>query len=180
MFTYLIGDGDTPATANVIADGIHWRLGPQGYWYYGPFGLQGEYGISSQELQRQDGTVSRGRVDHQAWALIASWLLTGEDSTFGTVVPKRSVGSGAGGIGAWQFVARYSVLDLDNDTFPDFADPTESATRANTWGVGLNWYLNRNVRASVNFLQTDFKGGGSGAVTRQNENVFLTRAQLAF
>ena len=180
LFSYLSGDGTTPATANVIADGIHWRLGPQAYWYYGPFGLQGEYGISSQELQRQDGTVSHGWVNHQAWSVTASWLLTGEEATFRAVAPKKNFDPRAGGFGALQFVARYSVLDLDDDAFPSFADPSESATRANTWGVGLNWFLNRNVRASLNFLQTDFEGGDDGPVTRQNENVFLTRAQLSF
>jgi phosphate-selective porin len=46
--------------------------------------------------------------------------------------------------------------------------------------VGLNWYLNRNIRAALNFNHTDFKGGASGSVTRQDENVFLTRMQLAF
>jgi hypothetical protein len=44
----------------------------------------------------------------------------------------------------------------------------------------LNWYLNRNVRASGNFIRTDFKGGEEGKVTAQDENVFLTRLQLAF
>ena len=142
--------------------------------------MQAEYGISSQELLREDGTSTKLRVDHQGWAITASWLLTGEDSTFKAVTPKRNFDPHSGGFGALQFVARYSVLDLDDDTFPNFADPTESATRANAWGVGLNWYLNRNVRASLNFLQTDFKGGSAGTVTRQNENVVLTRAQVVF
>jgi hypothetical protein len=33
------------------------------------------------------------------------------------------------------------------------------------------------VRTSLNFIRTDFKGGANGSVTRQNENVFLTRAR---
>ena len=180
FFAYLSGNGATPATANVIAHGNHWRLGPQAYWYYGPFGVQGEFGMSSQELQRQDGSLTNERLTHRGWAVAASWLLTGEDASFRAIAPKRSFDPHANGWGALQFVARYSVLDLDNDSFPNFADPAESATRANAWGVGLNWYLNRNIRASLNFMQTDFKGGGNGEITRQNENVFLTRAQLVF
>lgn len=180
MFTYLSGDGTTPATADVTADGNHWRVGPQAYWYLGPFGLQGEYGISSQELRREDGTVTTDRLDHHGWSLTASWFLTGEEATFRAVTPKKSFDPGAGGFGALQLVAHYCLLDLDNDSFPNFADPADSATKANAWGVGLNWYLNRNVRTSLNFIQTDFQGGRTGEVTRQNENVFLTRAQLAF
>ena len=180
MFAYLSGNGAAPATANVTADGLHWRLGPQAYWFHGPLGVQGEYGISSQELRRQDGTVSHRRINHQGWAVTTSWLLTGEDSTFKVVAPKRNFDPHAGGWGAFQLVARYSVLDFDNDAFPNFADPAESATRANAWGIGLNWYLNRNIRASLNFIQTDFKGGQNGSVTAQDENAFLTRFQLVF
>ncbi|HKX61456.1 MAG TPA: porin [Verrucomicrobiae bacterium] len=180
MFSYLSGDGTTPATASVTADGLRWRVGPQMYWYAGPFGLLSEYGISSQKLRRDDGTVTTEQLRHEAWSLMASWLVTGENATFRGVTPKRSFDPRAGGLGALQFVARYSLLDLDDDSFPTFADPTESATSANAWGVGLNWYLNRNVRASINFLRTEFEGGDSGAVTRQPENVFLTRVQLAF
>jgi phosphate-selective porin OprO/OprP len=180
FFAYLTGTGLTPATANVIADGVHWRLGPQAYWYYGPFGLHGEYGISSQALRRDDGAVTRDRLSHQAWTITGSWLVTGENATFKVVAPKRQFDPKGGGFGALQLVARYSVLDIDNDAFPNFADPTESATRANAWTVGVNWYLNRHVRASLNFTQTDFTGGNAGPVTRQNENAFFTSARLSF
>ncbi len=180
MFAYLSGNGSSPATANVTADGNHWRLGPQAYFYRGPFGLQAEYGLTSQELRRDDGNATALRAHHQGWSVNASWLLTGDDASFKAVTPKRNFAPHAGGLGALQLVARYSVLDFDNDVFPDFADPAESATRANSWGVGLNWYLNRNVRLMLNFLQTDFTGGATGSVTRQNENVILTRAQVVF
>ncbi len=180
MFAYRSGNGDAPATANVTADGNHWRIGPQAYWYHGPLGVQAEFGISSQELRRDDGTTSRLRANHQAWSVNASWLLTGEDASFKAVTPKRNFAPHSGGLGALQLVARYSVFDFDNDVFPNFADPAESATRANAWGVGLNWYLNRNVRLMLNYLQTDFTGGASGPVPHQNENVILTRAQVVF
>lgn len=41
LFTY---------TNGVAANGTHWRISPQGYYYYGPFGLMGEYVISDQEV----------------------------------------------------------------------------------------------------------------------------------
>jgi phosphate-selective porin OprO/OprP len=180
FFTYRAGAGTTPATANVIADGTQWRLGPQAYWYWGRFGLLGEYGISSQELQRQDGTTTFTRAEHHAWSVTASWLLTGEAASYRGLTPQKNFDPHAGDWGAWQVVARCSQLDIDDDVFPAFADPAVSATRANAWGVGLNWYLNRNVRAYFDFNHTDFKGGASGRVTAQDENVFLTRIQLAF
>ena len=41
--------------AVVVADDNHWRLSPQAYYYYGPFGLLGEYAISDQEVKRTGG-----------------------------------------------------------------------------------------------------------------------------
>ena len=33
------------SNAVVVADGLHWRLSPQAYFYHGPFGMLGEYVI---------------------------------------------------------------------------------------------------------------------------------------
>jgi len=180
FFSYLSGVGTNAATSNVIADGTHWRLGPQAYWYWGPFGLLGEYAVSSHRLQRQAGPTTFAHANHHAWSITGSWLLTGEDASFRAIAPQKNFDPRAGGWGAWQLVARYSQLGIDNDVFPTLADPTESATRADAWAIGLNWYLNRNVRAYFDFNHTDFKGRSSGSVTAQDEDAFLTRIQLAF
>jgi len=167
-------DGD------VTADGLHWRVGPQAYWYWGPFGLLGEYSISSQRLERETAPFDSTRAENRAWQISASWLLTGEDATFRAVAPRRNFDPHSGGWGALQFVARYAYLDIDDGLFPTFADPAELPTRVANWGVGLNWYLNRNIRAAINYDHFDFKGGQSGAIEDLGENVFSTRVQLAF
>ena len=77
-------------------------------------------------------------------------------------------------------VARYSHLDLDDKLFPTFADPAELPTRAAAWGVGVNWHLNRDIRASLNFNHTDLTGGQSGSVADLGENAVLTRVQWVF
>ena len=71
-------------------------------------------------------------------------------------------------------------VDVDNAAFPIFADPTASATEAFSWGVGVNWHLNRNVKLQFNYERTDFKGASSNPVTSQDENVFLSRVQITF
>ena len=50
------------------------------------------------------------------------------------------------------------------------------------WGLGLNWHLNRNIKASVNYLHTDFTGGSKvkGEVTAQDEEAIFARIQFAF
>ncbi|HXJ58290.1 MAG TPA: porin [Verrucomicrobiae bacterium] len=178
------GDSGLPEdfgyAADVTADGPHWRVGPQAYWYWGPFGVIGEYAVSSQRLELQVAPFGSTRAENSAWAITASWLLTGEEGTFGYPTPKRTFDPANGGWGAFQLVARYSGLDIDDGLFPTFADPAELATSATVWGVGLNWFLNRNIRASFNYTHTDLKGGQSGSVADLGENAFLTRVQLAF
>ena len=169
---------------NVVASGQHWRFAPQGFYYWGPFGLLGEYIISSQEVQTN--TLTRAELEHTAWQLTGSWVLTGEAASYNGVVPANPFNPAAGRWGAVQLVARYAQLKIDSAAFPVFADPAVSASSADAWSVGLNWYLNRNVLVKTSFSRTTFSGGGGAGtaapsiVTRQPENVLFTRVQLAF
>ena len=167
-------------TNNVVAAGEHWRLSPQGYYYWGPFGLLGEYVISNQEVKK--GAASAD-LQNTAWQLAAGWVLTGEDASYTGVTPKHPFDPRANHWGALQLVARYADLDVDNKTFPIFANPASSASEAKAWAVGLNWYLNKNIRANVSYSHTSFDGkinSASATVTRQPEQVIFTRVQLSF
>lgn len=169
----------TAGNPNVVADGSHWRIAPQASWYYGRWRAMGEYVISSQELRRSDIGLLRA-LKHRAWQVAAGYVLTGEDTSERGVAPRRPFQPSENSWGAFEIVARLSSLDVDDDAFPLFSDPTKSASKAMAWAIGLNWYLNKNVRASANFNHTDFHGGQLGPVTAQDEKVFFTRLQLAF
>jgi len=168
----------------VVASGKHWRFSPQGFYYYGPFGLLGEYVISSQGVQTT--TLNTAKLKNTAWQITGSWVLTGEDASYKGVVPAHRFNPAGGQWGSVQLVARYAQLKIDSAAFPLFADPTVSARSADAWSVGLNWYLNRNVLVKTSFSRTTFSGGGGAGttapsiVTRQPENVLFTRVQLAF
>ena len=168
----------------VVATGKHWRFSPQGFYYFGPFGLLGEYVISSQDVQTN--ALTTAGLKHKAWQITGSWVLTGEDASYKGVLPARSFNPAGGQWGAVQLVARYAQLKIDSAAFPVFADPAVSARSADAWSVGLNWYLNRNVLVKTSFSRTTFSGGGGAGttapsiVTRQAENVLFTRVQLAF
>jgi phosphate-selective porin OprO and OprP len=174
-------------TNGVMARGTHWRLSPQASYYYGPFGLIGEYAISDQAVQRNVGTtVNRADLQHTAWQIAGGWVLTGEDSTPNGVTPKHPFDPHNGQWGAFQVVARYAELDIDNGAFPLYANPA-SASEARSWSAGLNWYLNRNIRVSASYSRTDFSGGATGSpasapgsVSNHPEDVFFTRVQIAF
>ncbi len=168
--------------AGVNASGAAWRLSPQAYYYYGPFGLMGEYAISD---QRVASPTKSADLQNTAWEVTGSWVLTGEDASYNGVTPLHPFDPRIGQWGAWQLIARYASLDVDGKAFKDgFASSSKTASGANVWSVGLNWYLNRSVRADVSFSHTTFDGftgkAAPGVVPAQDENVLFTRLQLAF
>jgi len=172
-------------SSGVFANGTHWRLSPQAYYYYGPFGLLGEYAISDQQVTRQAvgaPPVASADLQNIAWEISGGWVLTGENAAYNGVTPNHPFDPGNGQWGAWQIVARYAELDVDKDAFPTFASYTSSASSAKAWAVGLNWYLNRNLRVNTSFSRTIFSGytGAKPAVPAQPENAVFTRLQLAF
>ena len=61
----------------------------------------------------------------------------------------------------------------------DFADPAVNAESSKLWSLGVNWYLNRNVKLAVNYDRTTFRNYASNA-DRHAEGVLLGRFQLAF
>ena len=166
-------------TNGVVANGVHWRISPQGYYYWGPFSAMAEYIISDQEVSK--GAAS-ANVHNTAWEVTGGWVLTGESSSYiNGVIPRHPFDPLNGGWGAFQVVGRFAQLNVDHDAFPVFASPTTSASGATAWSAGLNWYLNRNVRANVSFSHTWFTGNASAnPVTVKDENVLFTRLQLAF
>ncbi len=174
-----------------VADGPHWRVSPHLTYLKGPFGLLGEYILTRQGVLNAT-TLRTAELDHSAWQIAAQWVLTGEDATFQYLNPSRPFRPQDGNWGAWQLVGRFGQFDLDPDTFPAFANPATSARSATTWSVGINWWLNRNLRVLTSFSRTTFDGGGQinpvdpatlvspATVTHQPENALLTRLQLAF
>lgn len=179
FFTYTTGAG-TAIAPNVAANGKIWRVSPQAYYYVGPFGILGEYAYSAQEVTQTAGaTLTSDTLRNTAWQVAASWFLTGEDNSFKAVTPKNQFKFGGAGWGAIELTARYGELDVDDDTFPIFASAATSATKAKSLGGGVNWHLNRNVKLSLNYEQTDFSGGTS-AFLNNGEKVILTRAQFTF
>lgn len=179
FFSYTTGAG-TALAPNVAADGEIWRVSPQAYYYVGPFGVFGEYVISSQDVAQTAGAViTSDTLRNTAWQVAASWFLTGEANAFKAVTPRNPFKFGGEGWGAVELTARYGELDVDDDTFPIFANPATAATKATSWGVGVNWHLNRNIKLSLNYDQTDFSGGSS-AFLNNGEKAILTRAQFTF
>ncbi len=173
IFTYL---------STVSADGPHGRLAPQAYYYWGPLGLLGEYTLSSQEVVRTTGGgILREKAENDAWQIIVSYVLTGEDASYKGISPRSPFDRAQGTWGAFEAVGRYGMLDVDDNIFDlGFANAGASVTEARSWGVGLNWYLNRQVKLMLDYERSIFDGGAPESGDRDAENVIFTRIQFAY
>lgn len=156
----------------VVADGSRTRYSPQFYFYHGPVGILGEYVFTSQKIRK--GVVET-TIDNNAWNLTGTFVLTGEKASYKGVAPEHPFDLEANDWGAFELAFRYDELDVDNDAFPVFADPALFSSKAKEWGLGLNWYLNKNVKFVANYNQTSFDGGALNT-----EKLFVTRFQIAF
>jgi phosphate-selective porin OprO/OprP len=173
MFLYRF-DGTEAGTT--YANGTLTRLSPQAYYSCGPLGLLSEYVISSQEVTRAAATAE---LENRAWQVAASYALTGELASYRGITAKNSFDHTKGTWGSFEIAARYSQLEVDKGAFPAFANPQVAAQKATAWAVGLNWYLNRNVKILLNYEQTSFTGGGDSG-NRPDERVIINRFQIAY
>jgi len=166
------------ATATT-SNGTRNRLSPQAYYYSGPLGVIAEYATVDQAVKR--GTTT-DNLKNEAWQVAASWLLTGEDASFGGVKPLSPYKPGPdGGWGAFELLARYQENKLDNKATTYVNTTNGYATAAKTWGVGLNWYLTADSKFAVNYDLTTFDNVTTGTVLKGNKERFLVaRYQLAF
>lgn len=126
----------------------------------GPFLVQGEI-ISSSVSASTDVTFGGAYV-------FASYLLTGEshpynvsDGTFGRIKPKNSNG-------AWEVAARFSTLDL--------TDGTVNGGEEDNLTLGINYYVNPNVKFQANYIAVD-----TDTVAGDDDpNIIQGRAQIDF
>lgn len=174
--TYFSYRSDATVAGTAIASGKRTRLSPQGYYYSGPFGLFGEYVIAKQEVTR--GTTL-ANLQNDAWQVAASYVITGQKVNYRGVALPKPFEPRESSWGAFELAARYNKLKVDEKAFPLFADPTRSAQTATAWAVGVNWYLNRNSKFTVDYEQTKFAGGAI-AGNRKTEKIIFSRLQLSY
>jgi phosphate-selective porin OprO and OprP len=179
IFSYALGvDPERIA----LADGIASRWNPQASWYVGPLGVEAEYVSSRTPVRRGDTSDT---LNNQAWAVTASYALTGEAEAWRGVVPTQPFAPfterWTGQWGAVEIVGRVDALRIDPDAFRlAFADPEKSVRKDMGFGGGLNWIWSRNVKFALDYYHTRFKGGwNSGTYNRPTEDAVIGRFQFA-
>ena len=142
--------------AVTVPDDDDWiQMGLEFAWLSGPLHIQSEY------FHASTGGALDAKFD--SWYVEAGYFLTGEnrgykrsDMAFSRVRPFTnffSVRTEEGvcrGWGAWQVVARYSHLDLE-----DAAVGGDNSGELDSFGLGVNWHLNPYSRVMFNWAHND-------------------------
>jgi len=175
--------GTTPNNAT-FANGERLRLAPQLYYYRGSFGILGEYTQVEQDVSRTVGGVTRAdTLTNSAWQTQFSWFITGEEESFRGFIPGSTWQPGKPGLGAFELVARYQELDVDDAAFVaganSFANPATAISKETAWGVGLNWYPWNTVKLSINYDVTSFEGGAATG-DRPDEQALFSRFAINY
>jgi phosphate-selective porin OprO/OprP len=164
--------------SGVTSAGHRSRLTPQAYYYLGPFGVLAEYVRTEEGFQK---AAVRQNITLRAWQTEASFILTGEHKGFFSPTPRKPFDPLHGGWGAVEIAARVGDFSAERGLFSyGFVDPSKSPRRAHEWLGGVNWYLNRLVRISLDYGNTNFAGGAAKGGDRPSERVILTRFQINF
>jgi len=133
---------------------------------FGPFHAEGEFDYANVNRHDDDTVAFNG------WTGSAGYFLTGEtrpystaSGTWGRVVPKKNFREN-GGLGAWEIASRYSAIDLN--------DQNVEGGRMEDVTVGLNWYLNPNVKVMWNYIHSTQNTWDT------SEDTFMMRFQVDF
>lgn len=151
-------------TGNIAADSAD-LLGAEASAVWGPLSFQAEYvgtTVNDAVFPATPGGTPRGDATFHGFYAYTSFFLTGENRVYDRktarytrVKPNENFwlvrtgrqdcpGDTYMGTGAWEVAARYSRVDL-NDSGINGGD-LEDVT------LGLNWYLNPNLRVQWNYL----------------------------
>lgn len=151
QFRYANADGTAPTPPlapfrlrDARADNVD-QFNLEAAFNYRSLLLQGEYTYAKVD------TTFGGERNFSGYYLQASYLLTGEthpyknaNGVFDRVRPKKNFGFKPGdGWGAWEVGARYSGVDL--------TDGPVRGGKQSGYTVGVNWYINPFVGASLNY-----------------------------
>ena len=161
-----------------IAHGRRNRIHPQFLWYRKNIAVVADYINSAQQLSnkffsniKEYPTISQINKAGQALFI---WNITGEEFAWNFNKPFNNFRPfDKYNIGAFQLGLRYSMLNIDPNTFNyydttndgrtiyKYSDPRTSVQRADGYSVVLNWFWNINFKLSTEFSYTKFKGGCS-------------------
>jgi phosphate-selective porin OprO/OprP len=131
----------------------------------------------------------------EGWFVHASWILTGETRPYTVAalnneiggfqqpVPSKPFSLRGDSWGAWEIAARYSDIDLDWN--PRQVQTTTQLAgivggRERIFDIGVNWYMNRNVKLQVHNSFVSVDKGTAALPTRDSQDLNILGVRLQF
>ncbi len=149
----------------------HSQYGLEAAWMTGPFSIQSEYVSSTWEDAAGD------EVEYTGYYAQATWSLTGESRSYKAKKGYFDKIKPAGANGAWELVAKIEHGEVDDGRAGMEGNEFDNIT------VGVNWYANKNVRVSVNYVMSEIDTPVTGAIkgkSLDDGDAISTRVQLAW
>ena len=158
--------------SNTQRNGAMYRINPQAFYYFGPWGVQTEYIVQSQGLTLNTGNATQQRQVRDtswAWQANVTYNITGEDNTFDNPIPASNFDffqtDDEDAVGLWQVGFRADQIQLDSDlfrqptpggsnTFVSSGNASQNARGFHSYTLGLSWWMNPNVRLQLNGTYT--------------------------
>jgi phosphate-selective porin OprO/OprP len=142
------------ADTSQVPGNRQYTIGPEFAAVYGSWTIQSEW--AGQFLTHAvENNQPQGTVFFQGGYAEVMYFLTGEHDNyekqkgvFGRVIPRSNFQTKAHdccrGLGAWQVGVRFSYVDLN--------DKAIQGGQVYDWTVGVNWYLNPNMKMQFNYV----------------------------
>ncbi len=175
-----VNNNNTANTSNLLLNVANVRLASYnvatlealGIW--GPISAEAEYYKTAVQIVPLSTQASTGNLRLGGGHVQAAYVLTGEsrgyDFKSGTLRNPRP----ADKCGAWEIAARYSFVNLNDQNIVGGSE--HNAT------VGLNWFVNENVRLAANYVRAGIRpaAGTTPAVPKRQLDIFGLRAAVTF
>jgi len=143
-----------------------------GIW--GPISVEGEYYRSSVQRVPVSTQTRANNLRLGGGHLQAAYVLTGESRGYDFATGTLRNPKPADKCGAWEIAARYSFVNLNDQDINGGSE--HNAT------VGLNWFVNDNVRLAANYIRANIRPTSAikPAVAKRQLDIFGLRAAVTF
>jgi len=165
-------------TGTFMTDGVM-RVGAEAGGTFGPLHFAGEYIMTSVTAYEGEEEMERESFEDASFNGFygqVGYFLTGETRAYKGGQWARTKPAANfledGGLGAFELLARYSSLDLNDE------DAGIAGGKMDNITFGLNWYMHSNARWMINYVMSSISDGDDEEVG--TASALITRFQFDF
>jgi phosphate-selective porin OprO/OprP len=177
-------------TGGINADS-GWVAGLEGAGQFGNFYAQGEYFHYNVDQFATTTTTSAPSLGFDGGYIQASYSFGGRrkynptSGGYTGVIPDHPWDTSFNSWGAFELAARYSIVDLNDNVTNGISQTSTGGVfggKQQTYTVGLNWYLNANLRFMFDYIHADVDKFATNGVASAgvHYDAIAARAQVAF